>query len=333
MPLLDDFLRLFGTNRTKLRWKWRSWREGASRQGRSVQNSVKAVAYEHQVCPSCRHPASKDDEVCSRCGQRLLGVTRQRAGRVLAGFVPEGVPLVTVVYLVVCAALFLLSLKVTSDLRDPLAEGGPSSSPTTLALIRLGGNHPFWTISGEEWWRLVTANFLHGGILHLVMNAYGLWVSGKIVEELFGRARALVAYIVTGVAGAALSAFMSFRNPPPWPVSIGASTAAFGLMGLVLAVALRRRRSPWAAQLRATFVPWLLYGLLMTFAISNIDVYGHLGGLGAGFLLGLVLRPGDEKRLPAGVWTALALVTLAGVGACLAMAGQFTLPAELIGGQ
>src|SRR5262249_34297008 len=147
-----------------------------------------------------------------------------------------------------------------------------------------------------EWWRTVTALFLHGDFVHILLNALGLWVVAPIAEERFGWARTFFAFLVAGALGEVASVLWN-----PAVLSVGASRRIFGLMALCLVHAVRRRDR----ELRARFVPWLIYGVVIGFASSGrIDNAAHLGGLFTGALLGLVL--GDRaatRRLPSWVWT------------------------------
>jgi len=280
MSLLDDILRLFGTNRMRVRWQLQKLREQASRKQRGLANRSQSLTYEHQLCPKCGHPAAKDEKTCTRCGARLLGVTISRASRALAWIVPEGVPVVTMVYIAACAALYFVTVQASHNYYGESYQGG--STPAPLMSIRFGANFRELVQEGE-WWRLVTANFLHVDIWHIALNAYGLWVAGSVIEDRFGAARAAFVVLVTGVAGAAAS--FAYGGG----FSAGASTAGFGMIGFVVGHALRYSGQA-TADLRDRFIPWLLYGLIMSFGMqSKIDLWGHLGGMGAGLVLGLVV--------------------------------------------
>src|SRR4051812_47643770 len=78
MSLIDDFLRLLGTSRTKLRWKSQNRKDQQAREDRAAENRAQAVSYGNKVCPACRHPAGRDDKTCSRCGHRLGSLAGQK---------------------------------------------------------------------------------------------------------------------------------------------------------------------------------------------------------------------------------------------------------------
>jgi membrane associated rhomboid family serine protease len=325
MDPLDRILRLLGTNRVKLRWRWQRFKESMARGARSAENRSRSLAYEHQLCPRCGQPAAKDAERCVKCGSRLHGAGVHRASKVASMLLPEGVPIVTMVFLAACIALFFITVKTTHDM---LGEDARGLTPSNAALMRFGGNHGYWTLLADGWWRVITANFLHGGIFHILMNGYAMWLTGGEIEQRFGRARTAVMLVVTGAAGHLFAAWWAItQTAPPYPVVIGASTAAFGQMGLLLGHALRLR-GHMGREMRGRMVPWVLYGVLMSFAIPQISWQGHLGGLAAGFLLGLVMADKLHGRrvLPEKVWTVLALACVALVAWAFALAARFQLP-------
>ena len=148
-------------------------------------------------------------------------------------------------------------------------------------------------IEAGQWWRLVTAGFLHGGLIHIGMNSGVLYDLGAQVEEAYGTARFLVIYLVTSVAGFYLSMLW---NPG---ISIGASAALFGLIGAMIALGTRSNTSQGRA-LRSFYVRWAIYGMALGFLVSHVDNAAHLGGLAAGFGLGYVIgtpRIGRDKTI------------------------------------
>jgi rhomboid protease GluP len=318
MSLLDDLLRMFGTNRIRMRWKLDQWKKALGRSQRSAANQAQSLAYEHQLCPSCGHPEAKTDVVCSRCGARLRGAAGHKAHRALSWLLPEGVPVATMVFLAACAALYFVTVRASHDFVSDY-EGG--FSPSGLQLLLYGGNYTELVVIDGQWWRLVTANFLHGDVWHIAMNAYALWVSGTVIEEKWGWNRVVVLLIVTGIAGHALSTWWHASHGGA--LVIGASTAAFGLMGFIIGHVLRYRGRS-TSDLKERFVPWLIYGLIMSFAVPRVDLWGHLGGLFAGLPLGALV--GDKqtaRRLPDGFWTGMALACVAGVAVSFYYVAQF----------
>jgi membrane associated rhomboid family serine protease len=130
-----------------------------------------------------------------------------------------------------------------------------------------------------EWWRLITAAFLHASILHLGMNMFVLWIVGAPVEQAIGRGRFLALYFVAGLAGSAGALVFS-----PNAVTVGASGAIFGILGAALVLESQR-----SYVLGGQALGLIVINLVLTFAIPNISVGGHLGGLAGGALSMLAL--------------------------------------------
>jgi membrane associated rhomboid family serine protease len=154
------------------------------------------------------------------------------------------------------------------------------------ALIHFGANVKTATAEGD-WWRLVSSNFLHVGLLHLALNMYGLWVLGRLVEQFLGRSRMLIVYMAAGVCGAAAS--LAFGGPA---TSAGASGAIFGLLGGAVAeLALHRKEYPrrWSGALLGNLLFLAVANVAIGFMYPMIDQSAHLGGLAAGTVLGALL--------------------------------------------
>jgi rhomboid protease GluP len=109
-----------------------------------------------------------------------------------------------------------------------------------------------------QWWRLITAGFLHGGLIHILMNSWVLFDLGSQVEEIYGWARLIVFYLAATVLGFYASAWWSPS------ISIGASAGIFGLLGAMIALGVRHK-SPAGAAIRGVYMRWAMYGLIMSF--------------------------------------------------------------------
>jgi rhomboid protease GluP len=160
--------------------------------------------------------------------------------------------------------------------------------------VRWGSNYGPLTMTGE-WWRLFTSMFIHFGILHIAMNMWALYVTGRMVERLFGSTRFLVLYLFAGLCGSMTSLLWN-----PTVNSAGASAAIFGVFGGMLAfVVIPRNGVPSAvmAANRNSTIIYAAYALFYGFAHSGIDNAAHIGGLLGGFLIGLTLaRPLDDEH-------------------------------------
>jgi membrane associated rhomboid family serine protease len=135
-------------------------------------------------------------------------------------------------------------------------------------------------VAEGEWWRLITSAFLHGSIIHLGFNMLLLYWIGGPIEEAIGRARFLILYLVSGLAGAAGALLLTDANS----ITVGASGAIFGLLGAALVF---ERQGTHV--LGGSALSIIVVNLVLTFAVPNISIGGHIGGLIGGALGGLAL--------------------------------------------
>ncbi|WP_033820435.1 rhomboid family intramembrane serine protease, partial [Kitasatospora sp. MBT63] len=158
----------------------------------------------------------------------------------------------------------------------------------------------------DQWYRLLTAMFVHAGFAHLATNMVSLLVLGPPLERALGRGRFLGLYLLSGLAGNALAFLVSGGAL----YSVGASGAIFGLLGATV-VLVHRNRAPMGP-----VVALLVFNLVVTFSLSWIDWRAHIGGLVAGGVMavGLVYAPRGHRGLVQGLTAAgllaLVLVTL-----------------------
>ena len=143
-------------------------------------------------------------------------------------------------------------------------------------------------VAQGEWWRLVSAIFIHIGIIHLLFNSYALIFIGPLLEELLGKERFLAAYLATGVIGFVLSNWYY----PPWLVTAGASGAVFGM--IAMAVVLSRRWGSWGQVLQQQLVHWIVYAFVFGIFIGANNA-AHFGGALAGAGLAFAL-PNPNRR-------------------------------------
>lgn len=187
----------------------------------------------------------------------------------------------------------------------------------------LGAKVPSLVAHGE-YWRLITANFLHGSWLHLILNLLGLFVVGRMIEVFYGPARMFVIFVLSAVAGAATSYLLTTT------VSLGASTGVLGLMGALVWHNWKYREYLPA---RINYVyPLLLALVAFQFATDmiqpDIDSFGHLGGFAAGIGVAMLLESrvsGEDQHerdwlpLPTALATAAGLLIYGGAGLLLAL--------------
>jgi rhomboid protease GluP len=228
-----------------------------------------------KICPACGALVGISATRCHECGASLR-FSLVALSKGLSGLFGGAAP-VTTVLLVLNILLFGVTLVRT------LSTGGGGGlsilwGMSGEALYRLGESSPWAMFYRHEWWRLVTAMFLHGGLIHIGFNVMVLMDIGPVVEEVYGSPRYLFLYVATGVAGFVLSAF---HQAP----AVGASTALMGLIGLMIAITTKRGGTAMR-ELRARLVSWVVSIFVIGFLMPGIDNWGHLGGLAAGFGLG-----------------------------------------------
>jgi membrane associated rhomboid family serine protease len=132
-------------------------------------------------------------------------------------------------------------------------------------------------VAHGDWWRLITAAFLHASILHIGLNMYVLWIIGRPVEQYLGRARFLGLYFVSGLAGSAGALVLT-----PTALTVGASGAIFGILGALLIIEWQT-----TGRLAGNAMTWIVINLALSFVISNVSIGGHVGGLIGGILVTL----------------------------------------------
>ena len=191
------------------------------------------------------------------------------------------------------------------------ASGAGVADANPEVLIRLGSNFGPLTMGGQ-WWRLLTATFLHFGILHLALNMWALWGAGQLVEKLYGRAPFLTLYIFAGLCGNIGSLLWH-----PSVNSAGASGAIFGVFGGLLAFMARgNMRVPRSILLahRNSALAFVAYNLFYGAAYAGIDNAAHIGGLAGGFLIGLLIaQPFDAEVRSRGYGSRALLGTLGAI--------------------
>jgi rhomboid protease GluP len=253
------------------------------------------------TCAKCGSPLQVNEEgiapvLCDRCA----GVATARARK--------GVYTGTMRDYPVTAALAAINVGVFVA----MAIGGVSVlDPSGSDLVRWGGNIGVLTLGGD-YWRLLSAAFVHGGIIHIVLNMWCLLSFGQLSERLFGRWQTAAIYLLTGVGGNLLSLA---HAPEKLSVSVGASGAIFGLLGALLAGVKFGNLSITAGQKRSIFSS-VIFSAIFSFSIGmhgNIDNMAHLGGFITGLIVGLPLAipsSSKSKRALLQVGTLLATTAL-----------------------
>lgn len=162
--------------------------------------------------------------------------------------------------------------------------------PNGIELLQWGANRRFET-SGGEWWRLLTSMFLHGGIMHLILNISGLVLAAIFVEPLLGRKNYFILYVLSGLCGSLASIWWY-----PNTVSVGASGAIFGLYGAILGLLLTNAFPKGDKKGPLIFVGIYIGINLLWGLTGGIENAAHIGGLLSGAVIGIVLYKLDDGK-------------------------------------
>jgi rhomboid protease GluP len=207
----------------------------------------------------------------------------------------------TDVVTVACIVLYVASLVL--DPRAALAPRGifDAFSPGVEALFNLGaaGSIP-WRLG--RWWSLVTAIYLHGGLLHIIFNVLWIRQLGPAVEELYGPARMVVIFTISGAVGFLVSNLLGHA------FTIGASGSIFGLLGAMVAFG-QKRGGTFGAMVLRQYGQWALILFVFGFFMPGVNNIAHAGGFVGGLAMGLVLALA-ERRAERGVDYLLAAACL-----------------------
>lgn len=163
-----------------------------------------------------------------------------------------------------------------------------NGSESTSTLIKFGANYDLLTKSGE-YYRLFTCMFLHIGIWHLLCNMYSLYIIGKEIENLYGKSKYLVIYVLSGLCGSILSLTFSHNT-----ISAGASGAIFGLLGALLYFGYYYR-TYLGATIRSSIIPVIILNLIIGLLTPGISNSAHIGGLVGGILVSMMVGVPDKS--------------------------------------
>lgn len=185
-------------------------------------------------------------------------------------------PIVTYIIMVICIILFILME----------LSGGSTNSQT---LLKYGANLDVLVKNGE-YYRLFTCIFLHIGIMHLLCNMYSLYIIGREVENLFGKIKYIIIFILSGIFGSIMSLAFTHNT-----ISAGASGAIFGLLGALLYFGMHYRTYLGEA-IKRSIIPIIVVNLIIGFFAEGIDLAAHIGGLVGGVLVAMMVGVPDKSK-------------------------------------
>ena len=238
-------------------------------------------------CSNCGRPICPDCMTSTPVGMRCPECSRQRTQVRNPIGAPGGndVP-ATYAIIGLCVAAFVAELAGGAD----LAGLGTSSVATDGGLIAYGQTIAGDTLGVAEGqpYRLVTAAFLHAGVLHLALNMFAVYVLGSLLEPAIGTRRFVGIYAVSVLAGSFGALVLD-----PLELTVGASGGVFGLMAAAFLIARSRGLDELASQIGF----FVVLNLVFTFSVDGISVGGHLGGLAGGALAALLINTVERRRM------------------------------------
>ncbi len=245
-------------------------------------------------CSNCGRPICPDCMTVTPVGMRCPECARERTQvrRISPGLRTGAAP----------ATYVLIGLNVAAFLAE-LAGGAQAGFGGGGSVVDHAGLYGPAVADGD-WWRIVSAGFLHAGIIHIAFNMYVLFVLGTLLEPGIGTPRFLGVYFVSLLAGSFGALLLS-----PDTVTVGASGAIFGLMSAAFIVARHRGIEQLAGQI-ALFIG---INLLFTVGVSGISIGGHLGGLIGGALAGLLVVFSERRARRPVELEALGMLALAAI--------------------
>jgi rhomboid protease GluP len=266
----------------RMRWKINRYKGEMEERLERARGFFRSVVHKQRMCPACRALIDRTESVCPLCGEPVSEVAAPGLGRLLDSILPQQARYTT---LLLSANVFLFGLMLMATI---YGSGGELDGRLLFGsidgrtLVRFGAKDGFLIVRGE-WWRFVTPVFLHANLIHLAFNSWVLFDLGPAVEGLYGPQKFLVLYVMTGAASFGLSFLWN-----PVPISVGASGAIFGLIGVMIAYGYRNRRGAGEA-VRNMFVRWAVYMLAFGLIIPGIDNAAHIGGLVSGIAFGALV--------------------------------------------
>ncbi len=260
-----------GCNGVRVRWKLLRWQKSWQDWRARTRGQIAHAGYQHKVCPECGQVQDRGERRCVRCGAVLGARVWQVASR-LGLVVPTVVSLSTLLGMVIAVAYLRLMFS------------RPGSGYFTVdsdELIYLGAYY-LPALQAGQLWRHATAILLHIGLLHLGFNLLALAQIGPAIEDIFGRARMLLFFLLTGIVGFATCQVLGERA-----ISAGASGAIMGLCGAAAGWG-QRDGTRIGKGVRNQMLKWALYTMIFGVLIHANNT-AHAAGFVSGAVLGFLV--------------------------------------------
>ena len=255
------------------------------------------------LCPNCRRLINRDESRCPYCGMSHPGA---RWKHLPANWFRDPDQIIRMM-IYVNVGMYILSLLLSyrgARSANPLALFSPSSE--SLLLLGATGTIPIDRMG--RWWSLISANWLHAGILHIFFNMFAFKQLAPLVIQEYGMYRMFVIYTLGGVVGFIVSYYAGVN------FTIGASAAVCGLIGAILYYS-RSRGGAYGQAIFSQVGGWVIGIFIFGFLVPGINNWGHGGGIAGGVLLGLALgyRERQPERFIHKALAGICLVVTAGI--------------------
>ncbi len=231
------------------------------------------------LCPNCGKLVSATAEECIHCGMKNPGRWHNvpLMKKLLGGQISyvRGI-------MIVCIVLYVIALLIDPSALFRVRGIFQLLSPSGLALYLLGMTGSV-AIAEGKWWTIITAMYLHGGLLHIFFNLLWIRQLGPVVEELFGSSRFFLIFTLSGMFGFIVSNAFGIR------FTIGASGAIFGLLGAVIFYG-RHRGGAFGTHIYRQTIQWVVILFLLGFMMDVVNNFAHAGGFVAGYVAAMLLK-------------------------------------------
>jgi rhomboid protease GluP len=237
------------------------------------------------LCPNCRKLISRDEPKCPHCGILAPGAALKQWSTL---FFKSSENLIRFI-IWSNVGMYLISLMYSG--RSVGFNFNPFGllSPDNDSLVLLGATGTIIINSNQQWWTLLSANYLHGSVLHILFNMMALMQLAPVTIQEYGAKRMFVIYTTGGVLGFFISYIAGVR------LTIGASAAVCALIGALLYYG-KSRSGSYGQEIYRQVFGWALGIFIFGYLVPGINNWGHGGGMLAGALLGFLLGYQDKKK-------------------------------------
>jgi len=238
------------------------------------------------LCPNCKKLISADEPMCPFCRIQNPG-SRLKNNPLTRGW-GSGTRLIRMI-LYVNIGMYIFSLLINPERMGIGFNPMGLLAPSSRSLAALGATGTFLMTKSSGWWTLITANYLHGSVLHILFNMIAFYQISPLVTQIFGPYRFFAIYTLSGIVGFWVSYLAGI------PLTIGASAALCGLIGAALFYG-KHRGGLFGNAIYRQVGGWALIIVLFGFMVPGINNYGHIGGMAGGALFALLLGYNEKSR-------------------------------------